>query len=338
VQGITALRSAEAFILSHGRGMVRTAPAQSGDLGWLNEASDVPAPWTITGESQAMGAARGWDIWLADVKGGPQIDEPGTGPGANRRGWSLPTGKWEAPEYIVDAGKKDALLAIAPVEISVNPTVDVQIPIRQRLFPVPDSSGNQPAYVWDFVGRRIINGVWKSQSVQLAIFVRRIDTGIQVPPGKTLTDLLLRRRQQIGQKPIWPVGAQPATAGALAGAPTLNGTGDYSAIFTQNFIFSEASRITIPDLKGQPNEEAVRRAFRQIGQKLVDSRGNVYTVTRLDERRALTDWNDSVFIDAVVSTAEIAQSQKAVGSESNPFNIAFSPQIPAAVSVLTIPR
>ncbi|MCC6678818.1 MAG: prepilin-type N-terminal cleavage/methylation domain-containing protein [Phycisphaerales bacterium] len=340
VQGITALRSAEAFIQSHGRGIIREGTASSGDLGWLNESSLTPAPWTISQQTASLNAARGWDLWLVDYRRGPITDPTGGGssPELGRQGWSLPTLKWEAPVYIVDAGKKDAMLAIEPVELTISPLVRVEIPVRQRLFPNPDTSGQQPQYVWDFVGRRVVNGAWASQSVQLAIFVRRIDTGIQVPSGKTLSDMLLRRRLQPGDKRLWPVGAQPATAGKLAGAPTLNGTGDYSTILTQNFIFSEANRITIPDLKGQSSEAAVRQAFRQVGQKLVDSRGNVYTVTRIDERRGLTDWNDSVFIDKSVSTAEVAQSQKQVGSEKYPFNIAFTPQVPAAVSVLTIKR
>lgn len=333
IQGITALRSAEAFILSHGRGISREGAPQSGDISWLNELSTTPSPWTLASKSAAVNAARGWDLWLADLRSGPTTDPTGgsSSPEQGRQGWSLPAGKWVAPVIEVDTGKKDALLVIEPQE-STSSLVRVEIPMRQRLFPAPDSSAQQPQFVWDFVGRRVINGMWGSQSVQLAIFVRRIDSGIQVPRGKTLSDLFLRRRLAPGDKRIWPVAARPADAGTLAGLPTYNGIGDYSNILTADFEFSGPSRITI-----QQTSEVLRRSLRQVGQKLVDSRGNIYTVTRLEEK-AVPDQFDSVYIDASVSGAEIKQSQTRYGSDLHPFNIAFTPQVPAAVSVVTIPR
>lgn len=333
VQGITALRSAEAFILSQGRGIIRDNPAATGDLGWLNEPSLTPAPWTIAAQAPSLSAARGWDLWLVDFRRGPVTDPTGGsgGPELGRQGWSLPTSKWEAPVYVVDPAKKDAAISVAPVELSATPPVQVEIPMRQRLFPNPDTSGQQPQFVWDFVGRRVVSGTWASQSVQLAIFVRRIDTGIQVPRGKTLSDMLLRRRLQPGDKRFWPVASQPDAAAYGAGAPTLNGVGDYSTIYTVDFIFSGESRITIQD-----TTPALRRAIRQIGQKLIDNRGNVYTVVRLEDKG--TDANDSVYIDMKVSSAEVAQSKKQVGSEKYPFNIAFTAQVPAAASVVTLKR
>lgn len=326
VKGITALRSAEAFILSHGRGMLRDEVPSSNDLGWLNEPSGIAAPWTRGAVGRAQ--ARGWDIWLADVDSVSTDPTGGSAqPELGRKGWSLPTTRWERPNYDEVTGE----LRIRPR--TGNGPLRVVIPVAQRLFPAPDTAGQQPEYVWDFVGRRVVGGAWGSQSVQLAVFVRRIDSGIQVPPGRTLSDVLQGRRMPPMARPVRPVASRPVAGSDKygTGAPTFNGVGDYSTIMTAEFVFSGPSRITIQD--STPEQ---RRALRQVGQKLVDSRGNVYTVVRLEDRG--TDLNDSVYIDGVVSSAEMTQSQTPVGGVSRPFNIAFTPQIPAAVSVVTIKR
>ncbi|MEO0513054.1 MAG: prepilin-type N-terminal cleavage/methylation domain-containing protein [Planctomycetota bacterium] len=75
----------------------------------------------------------------------------------------------------------------------------LEIPVSARLFPEP-GSGSEPRYVWDAVFRRVDAGLERPSAgfittqrfvrandlqnlpVQAAIFVRRIDPGITVPP------------------------------------------------------------------------------------------------------------------------------------------------------------
>lgn len=120
-------------------------------------------------------------------------------------------------DYINDGGMRfrdprERALAGVPGSAS-------DLPVAARLFPQPGAFPGQafdgPQFVWDFVPRRSTTG-----SIQLAVFVRRIDTGIRVPSGRTLSDLLLR----VPSDPeVHPVGRDPST-----GEPTLNGTGEYA--------------------------------------------------------------------------------------------------------------
>lgn len=364
VLGITALRSAEAYILSHGRGIVRSADDTADfPTGYLNEKSLRPAPFLPIAMNPDLTAARGFDRWLVQVQGTATADPTGD---ESFSGWSLPDYKWE-PMRIIASNYKDAEdkldvgalwvgYGAPPTSVpttSSGATTDIIIPMAQRFFPSPDTSSEPPQYIWDFVGRRVIRGRFSSQAVQLAIFVRRIDPGIQVPKGRKLTDVLLNRflgtsgpgassgRVPVGANygaafPSSSVTGRDALKEAYANQrSTLDGSKDYSVITTWNFKFTGENRLTIePPSGGEGVNHPIRRAIRQVGQKLVDNRGNVYTVVRLEDRATATDINDTVYIDARVTKAEI---DAATGS-SYPYQMAFTPQIPAAVSVLTIPR
>ncbi len=93
------------------------------------------------------------------------------------------------------------------------------LPVGGRLFPrpfsVPGERLDGPQFVWDFVPRRTSTG-----AVQFAVFVRRIDTGIRVPDGSTLSALLTD--EPGGEDGIHAVGVDED------GLPTRNGTGDYA--------------------------------------------------------------------------------------------------------------
>lgn len=348
VLGITALRSAEAFLVSQGRGVVRPAtPApMAGDIGWLNEPSAVRAPWLISKESDMVKASRGWDVLLtAWKKGATTTTAGGTGGEPPRDRWST-SGKWEPLTITPELSKPDVGTVYVKSEkpyTSSTPLVTVQIPMSQRLFPSPDVSTEQPQYVWDFVARRVESAGGGAQNVQLALFVRRIDPGIRVPRGRTLTDVLLKRllgtTGPAGNAAARvPVGAN-YDADPNTQVPTLDGTGKYSQIMRADFVFSStvANRLTL-QVGDDASGKAIRRAVRQIGQKLVDNRGNIYTVVKLEDKASASDIYDTVYIDVQVSQAERDQSRK-VGADSKPlFNIAFTPQIPAAVNVVNIPR
>jgi prepilin-type N-terminal cleavage/methylation domain-containing protein len=91
------------------------------------------------------------------------------------------------------------------------------IPVLARLYPRPYSvqgfAKDGPQYVWDFVPRRTPQG-----GVQCVVFIRRIDNGIQIPEGSSLTAVLGATTNR-----VFPVGRDAGT-----GLPTLNGTGEYS--------------------------------------------------------------------------------------------------------------
>lgn len=348
VLGITALRSAEAYITSQGRGIVRPASPEpsTGDMGWLNEPSAVRAPWLIASESEMVRVSRGWDVLLTNwKKGATTTTAGGTGAEPPRDRWST-SGKWEPMFITPEVIKPDVGMIYIKGKkqhTSSSPRVTVQIPMAQRLFPSPDVSNEQPQYVWDFVSRRIESAGGGAQSVQLALFVRRIDPGIRVPRGRTLTDVLLKRllgtTGPAGNAAARvPVGATYDAAKPNEQVATLNGTGNYSQITTVDFKFTGPSRITFQGLPDGEVNKPPRTYLRQIGQKLVDCRGNIYTVVKLEDR-PVGDKFDSVYIDAAVSQAEIDLSQKELaGADKIRFNVAFTPQIPAAVNVVNISR
>jgi len=70
-----------------------------------------------------------------------------------------------------------------------NSTQGPDIPVTARLIPPPiPAAGDdapQPRFVWDLVPRRDANG-----EIQVAIFVRRVSSGIRVPGGRTLAEVL----------------------------------------------------------------------------------------------------------------------------------------------------
>jgi prepilin-type N-terminal cleavage/methylation domain-containing protein len=92
------------------------------------------------------------------------------------------------------------------------------LPMAARLYPRaysnPGDLRDGPLYVWDFVPRRTPSG-----SVEFAVFVRRIDTGIRLGGGVTLSETLA----DPGNFGVFAVGRDPATR-----LPTLDGTGEYS--------------------------------------------------------------------------------------------------------------
>lgn len=136
--------------------------------------------------------------------------------------WRWGDGSLRLPaSYLTDFIRDGGMRFRDPLERSLAgvPGAAPDLPVAARLFPQPGAFPGQafdgPQFVWDFVPRRSATG-----SIQLAVFVRRIDTGIRVPSGRTLSDLLLR----IPSDPeLHPVGRDPAT-----GEPTLNGTGEYA--------------------------------------------------------------------------------------------------------------
>lgn len=177
-----------------------------------------------------------------------------------------------------------------------------KIPLSDRLYPSPASGLDAPQFVWDFVARRLpptesggyalmadsslglLAGTpeqWRT-GVEIAVFVRRVDTGIRVPQGGRAFGVMLR-----SSNPILPVGISPE--GILTGAGANTGQGEiYPPPMTLRAEYDNTKptllRLEQDNLlSGAEPGYTVTTANRlllasQVGQQLVDNLGNVYTV------------------------------------------------------------
>jgi prepilin-type N-terminal cleavage/methylation domain-containing protein len=206
---------------------------------------------------------------------------------------------------------------------------------------IPQGPGASPQYVWDIVP--ILAGPLpipapQFPAIRAAIFVRRIDTGIRVPIGSSLTEVI----------------AGGATNGVAAiawnssGFPTFDGNtsggGGYAGFFavTPNGAFERYGAgeniYNVLQFGALGANTGALTAIRQIGQQLVDTDGNIYTVVALPTER------DNVSYDSAKSvviapplTVEAARSLKP-GGGTNSVAVQFlvSPVIPASVEVTVI--
>jgi prepilin-type N-terminal cleavage/methylation domain-containing protein len=223
------------------------------------------------------------------------------------------------------------------------------IPLTQRLSPSVRTAGAQPLYVWDFVARRIGSGLvpdisaggypqpgLEDDSVQLAVFVRRIDPGIRTPVGRSLSDVLtgMNLPQPTTDRRI------PVAEDATTGRPTLDGVGTYSTIKTIGYgLLVPAAPNATPSydqLAIDPGNTlpTLKLYAQQIGQKFVDDWGVVHTVTDLI-RDTTTGAVLGVQISPPVDSTQLDSWSRSV-SNFTP-QIRFTTQVPVAVFVVTIP-
>lgn len=183
------------------------------------------------------------------------------------------------------------------------------LPLTARLYPrpytVPGAANDGPQFVWDFVPRRT-----PEESVQFAVFVRRIDTGIKVTAGMTLSELFTTRDTD-GAPLRYPVARDKNTK-----VPTLDGRGpdnggEYSVPVSAKAVpVPSADYPYSPEYRGDPRSpnpvplnvllDAVRiesgsvgntevstakpaeaRYLAQVGQRFVDNFGVVRRVTEV---------------------------------------------------------
>lgn len=215
-----------------------------------------------------------------------------------------------------------------------------RIPVVQRLFPAGDWNLVEPAYVWD-IAACLARGVAAGQGgpVRVAVFVRRIDPAIRVPEGTkplpdgrpyTLGDVL----DQAVMLPSpndrrLPVGVD------ASGLPTLDGTDGAGGITRYAVpLYADVSGV-IASRAGGPLDTlrlsslpaAQQPLVAQIGQKLVDNFGTVYTVIGVPNPAQMAEVR-----------VEPLPSAEAVRSATSPSpartQVVFTPQIPVAVSVM----
>ncbi len=205
---------------------------------------------------------RGWYGLQQKVADDPgQLFDPG-------ETWS-PVGEWILP---ADQAGEDGMIFLDPIADGGDPDAGevviesatglsqlaVRIPVSERLVPAPYTPGTEPQYVWDFVARRVPTGALDPATglrapttkdpIEIAVFVRRIDPGIQVPLKERadaddrvrlgrrlrLSDLLTMNAAQIagdggGQIPaplrVVPVSVDPDTSEPRRDGRTLGSSG-----------------------------------------------------------------------------------------------------------------
>lgn len=276
----------------------------------------------VTGPGQVY--RRGWDQLTAALSSNP---------------WS-PKEEWKTasdqPIFQVNPNTGDISIGVITGEV-------VQIKLIDRLSPRPyGGAGEAPRYVWDFAARRISSPEFgrasigqhtpsAEDSVQVAIFVRRLDNRIRIPEGKTLSDVLTGTNLTNAGSRRLPV-AQDGT-----GRPTFDGLG---AGGTGPLNYSDIKRITYSLVAplGSNGFDFIKFApgglsdyAQQLGQKLVDQFGVVHTVTELVmEPNTGTPTVMQVKVSPPVASDIAAMAPSS--AEGAP-RMLFTVQIPVAVQV-----
>jgi prepilin-type N-terminal cleavage/methylation domain-containing protein len=217
-----------------------------------------------------------------------------------------------------------------------------KVGLAQRLWPQRSTTQDTPLFVWDLVAKRATGGdpaiTTDDTGVIVAAFIRRVDPSIRVPSGSTV-------REQIEG------GAVAAVAMNGAGAPTFDGRGQYAlpAIIGVNKVgFSDVTkpRNVVTLKKGvSPDSATIRDDYTdvfalamQVGQKLVASNGDVYTVEAagpVDDTYAGVATAGGNYVpkkyEVIVSPALTAATLEYF--RLGELNFVFTPQIPADVLV-----
>ncbi len=207
---------------------------------------------------------------------------------------------------------------------------EVVIYTSDRLL--PQGPGVTPQYVWDAVP--ILASSASSAippefaPLRVAVFIRRIDPGIRVGANTTLAEVISS-------------GAAVAVAVDNDGLPTFSGQGNYAVpivatpVRTHQRYGIDTAPYTVIEFNAP--RPAVLVALRQVGQQIVDTEGNVYTVVAIPDEKGVNYTSDR----AVVIAPPLApQTVKAIngggGASAGEVQFLVSPVVPASVEVLTI--
>jgi prepilin-type N-terminal cleavage/methylation domain-containing protein len=316
VQGLSVQRSAEAYIRAHAGFNVAIMP--NGPRG-----ANLPA----------------WDNMRRSSNSNADADT-----GASR---------WVVPEIVVSGtSARRGNLYVVGGETSI-PTL--QVPLVDRLWRPPFSDrdvlvtdqryGNEPKYVWDMVWRRIEAGaaIRDDDLIQVAIIVRRVDPSLRLPVGTiNVTNDPLQRTQRsiriadaLTNVNIANENRRVPVAVDNDGNPTLTGVGNYGVPFVLrvrevtddqgNSNGPPGRNLVLRRFVFDSTQPLAVRAARQINQKLIDTRGNVYTVIRVDSENA-----NAVLIDPPAPAD--ATRQAADGW----FDVVLTPQVAVSAGVFTV--
>lgn len=322
-------------------------------------ALSVPDDQAINAQGEiAPQDRRGIDTLRADEAWSP-LAVPGDPLGVwSRQGvWEPPTTANGASGIRIDRATGDVFIG-APGAREVDDGA-IPVPLAERLVPSPDiNSVSQPRYVFDLASRRVDNGLVSASAppgifrnfarlddaVEFAVFVRRIDSGVRIPPGATLTRTLLGRNIPGGSRRV-PV------AQDVAGRPTNDGLGlatgpNYSPIVLVAFDFADAALTADPLVRTNrivvnqdivPQQGAAAAAnglFEQVGQKFVAPDGIVHTVRaieQIDGEAAGIAGDVSVLVIEPPMSGEVLRLR---GLEQDRLVMLGTTQVPAAVFVV----
>lgn len=263
--GIVVANDAKAYV---------SARADLGRLGL------PPAGSGGTGLGSTAGRSYGLGVWLRDSQ------------------WSR-TYTWDLNSIDTNDYEDAGSVVIGRRVGSTDPAL---IPLSDRLYPSPASGLDAPQFVWDFVARRLpptesggyalladsglglLSGTpeqWRT-GVEIAVFVRRVDTGIRVRPGETGFGIMLDPGG-----PTLPVGISEAGLLTGAGADTSQGQiyappltlrAEYDNTKPTLLRLEADSLLSGSEPGNMVTLENRLQLASQVGQQLVDNLGNVYTV------------------------------------------------------------
>ncbi|MFO0836729.1 MAG: prepilin-type N-terminal cleavage/methylation domain-containing protein [Phycisphaerales bacterium] len=342
IQGLTARKNAEAYILARG--------TKKELKGFVSQVSRTGSPTTITCSAPHR-LFVGDRVRLAGLVTSPsnlnnreflvsaivnassfiinaevtKVDQPsGT--------WSLArrsTARDIAALIVEQSSAKPEEWHVPPVNLKNGLiTLDQEtIPLGDRLAPPPFSEGAEPQFVWDFAARLPELALDKNGFVahlghlELAVFVRRIDTGITLgqPASKkyTLSHVLVGDGIPANYRRV-PVGVD------ANGGPTLNGTPNYATLQ----VLNAEPRENGSKLQFAKNTPAgLLSSLRQPGQKFADNTGLVHTVAKADDLdRSTVVLEQPLPPDLLV----------AIERDGFQLKVVVSPQVPAAVTVVKV--
>jgi prepilin-type N-terminal cleavage/methylation domain-containing protein len=192
------------------------------------------------------------------------------------------------------------------------------IPAVARVYPSPFSSVS-PQFVWDVALRRTS----AAQPMEVALFVRRLDTGIRAPRGKSVSNVLTGLGMRPGgNSPIEPT-AVPVAVSAESGRPTGNGVGDYARLREVRLTPRQPRTRGAYDRCEIELDDTLRPYLARRGQVLLDDEGIIRTVVNVDDEGLLV-------VEPAFSPANPQGPPPGVRWA------VYSPQIPVSVEIVRV--
>lgn len=231
------------------------------------------------------------------------------------------------------------------------------IPLDVRLYP----SVGDPALVWDVAVQRISDFDFATPSqfdnLRCAIFVRRIDPRIIVPPGNTLRDVLFGTGTVTNAQRRLPLGEDNNGVPTGDGSSVSSGALRYSSLKTLNYTGPNGQAGTgfnvFPAMTGTAGDPTPITALTNIditttegsllaqpGQKFVDNLGNICTVTRVESDGAPNRVRVLISPPIPAAARQFAfNGTRGTSATPQPSTrrrlsqIVFAPQVPAGVAI-----
>jgi len=219
---------------------------------------------------------------------------------------------------------------------------EVRLGVPERLSPRPFAGS--PQFVSDFWMRRA-----SETQMQVAIFTRRIDSGIRIPSGNDPKARWTVSNVLTGEGSKFPASAKRVPVAVDSeGRPTLTGADETGKPRYAMVKRASLETIRVAISQSQPSyldfpadlakrDPAALQALRQPGQRLVDAFGGVNTVVRQDETPGLPAIR--LILEAPISRELFeAIKRSPQGGGGSPQFVLYTPQVPAGVRLVTIER